>query len=214
MGVVHLVRHGQASWGAADYDVLSALGEEQSGVVGAALSARGITPDVVLHGAMVRQRRTAELASAAAGWGRALEGDDGWDEIDHVAALSALPDPDDGGAGDPDRRFASAVQRWMTGEHDSDYHETFAGFLARVDAAADAVTARVRDSGTAVVFTSGGPIARTASRLVDGDVSTYRKLARVVINTGVTTLVTSPRGTTLLTFNDHAHLPSDLVTHR
>jgi len=102
----------------------------------------------------------------------------------------------------------------MAGADDGDYHETFTGFGARVDAAVEAVTARVRDSGTAVVFTSGGPIARTASRLVDGDVSTYRKLARVVINTAVTTLVTSSRGTSLLTFNDHAHLPPDHVTHR
>ena len=30
MSVLLLVRHGQASWGAADYDVLSDLGHEQS----------------------------------------------------------------------------------------------------------------------------------------------------------------------------------------
>ncbi len=39
-----LVRHGQASWGADDYDQLSPLGDEQSRVLGAALAARGITP--------------------------------------------------------------------------------------------------------------------------------------------------------------------------
>jgi len=102
----------------------------------------------------------------------------------------------------------------MGGANDGDYHETFSGFGERVYAALEAVTARVRDSGTAVVFTSGGPIARTASRLIEGDVSTYRKLARAVVNTSVTTLVTSPRGTSLLTFNEHAHLPLDQVTHR
>jgi len=212
VGVVHLVRHGQASWGAPDYDVLSALGEEQARVVGAALSGRGITPDVILHGAMVRQRHTAELALSSAGWGCPLVADAGWDEMDHVAALSALPDPDE--VGDPDRRFTAALERWMAGAHDGDYHETFSGFGKRVHAALEAVTAHSRDSGTAVVVTSGGPIAQTASRLVDGDVSTYRKLARVVVNTSVTTLVTSPRGTSLLTFNEHAHLPLDQVTHR
>jgi len=66
MGQILLVRHGQASWGAADYDVLSSLGEEQGSAVGAALA--DVQPDVVVHGTMLRQRRTAELAAAAAGW--------------------------------------------------------------------------------------------------------------------------------------------------
>ena len=35
MGVVLLVRHGQASFGAADYDVLSPLGERQAAATGA-----------------------------------------------------------------------------------------------------------------------------------------------------------------------------------
>ena len=38
MGQILLVRHGQASWGADDYDVLSPLGEEQSAVVGSTLA--------------------------------------------------------------------------------------------------------------------------------------------------------------------------------
>ena len=34
MSVLLLVRHGQASWGSADYDVLSDLGHEQSRLLG------------------------------------------------------------------------------------------------------------------------------------------------------------------------------------
>lgn len=212
MGVVLLVRHGQASWGAADYDVLSTLGEEQAGVVGAALAARGIAPSVVLHGAMVRQRRTAELALAAAGWDCPVVMDEGWDEMDHVEALSVLPDSEE--AHDPDRRFTAALERWMTERHEGDYREGFAAFGARVQTALEAVTDRVRDSGLAVVFTSGGPIAWSSSRLVEGDVATYRQLARVVINTSVTKVVASERGTTLVSFNDHSHLTGDRITQR
>ena len=43
MSTILLVRHGQASFGAADYDNLSPTGHEQSRVLGAALAARGIT---------------------------------------------------------------------------------------------------------------------------------------------------------------------------
>ena len=38
MSAIHLVRHGQASFGADDYDLLSALGERQSRVLGQALA--------------------------------------------------------------------------------------------------------------------------------------------------------------------------------
>ena len=52
MGVVLLVRHGQASFGAEDYDVLSETGWEQSRLLGAWLGERKVTPDAVLHGDM------------------------------------------------------------------------------------------------------------------------------------------------------------------
>jgi broad specificity phosphatase PhoE len=48
VGQVLLVRHGQASWGAADYDVLSPLGERQAVATGTFLA--GVRPDAVVHG--------------------------------------------------------------------------------------------------------------------------------------------------------------------
>ena len=60
MSQVLLVRHGQASWGSDDYDVLSDLGERQSRMLGEALAARGVVPDLVVRGAMRRHRQTAE----------------------------------------------------------------------------------------------------------------------------------------------------------
>ena len=58
MGVVLLVRHGQASFGAADYDVLSETGAEQSRVLGRALAAQRVAPTTVFHGRMKRQADT------------------------------------------------------------------------------------------------------------------------------------------------------------
>ena len=52
MGVVLLVRHGQASFGAADYDVLSDNGSQQSRLLGRSLAAHGLDlPEVVGPGA-------------------------------------------------------------------------------------------------------------------------------------------------------------------
>ncbi len=84
MPVVHLVRHAQASYGAADYDALSELGREQSRVVGVELARRGLRDPLVLSGRLRRQRDTAELAMAAAGLPGEPEVDGRWDEYDHV----------------------------------------------------------------------------------------------------------------------------------
>ena len=59
MSKILLVRHGQASFGAADYDNLSPTGHEQSRVLGEALAARGLTADVVVAGEMRRSARAA-----------------------------------------------------------------------------------------------------------------------------------------------------------
>src|SRR5690242_3185147 len=88
MGMVLLVRHGQASFGADDYDVLSETGFEQSRVLGRFLAEAGIEPGAVLSGAMKRQRDTAAAMAEAAGWRVVPELDEGWDEFDHLAVVA------------------------------------------------------------------------------------------------------------------------------
>ena len=96
MSQVLLVRHGQASWGSADHDVLSDLGERQSRMLGEALAARGVVPDLVVRGAMRRHRQTAEQAVAGAGWAADVVVDDGWNEFDHVQMLAMHPPGSEG----------------------------------------------------------------------------------------------------------------------
>ncbi|RLV48000.1 phosphoglycerate mutase [Nocardioides mangrovicus] len=206
MGRLLLVRHGQASFGAEDYDVLSPTGEEQARVLGRWLAERVERPAAVVHGAMQRQLRTAEELTDAAGWSLTPSLAAGWDEIDHVDVLSRQPET-------PDYQdwFEVATQRWMSGDFDAEYRESFAGFAARVEAA---LAAALEVDGLVVAVTSGGPISWVCAGLLDAGLPTYRRLARVVVNTGVTTVVTGRRGTNLLTFNDHAHLPADLLTYR
>jgi broad specificity phosphatase PhoE len=217
VGQILLVRHGQASWGAADYDVLSEVGEQQAVVLGRTLA--GTAPDVVVHGSLKRQRRTAELLAEAAGWSAPLREDARWDEMDHLAVLAAHP-RDDGAdpAGEPDRRqfqawFEAATDRWTSGGHDDDYDESFPAFRRRV---ADGLAALAGTDGTVVVVTSGGPISAVTADLLAGGTATYLRLAPVVVNSSVTRLVTGRRGTTLVSFNEHAHLQDlpDLLTYR
>ena len=62
MGTLLLVRHGQASVFADDYDKLSSLGEQQATLLGEHWARRGVTVDLVFHGPRARQQRTEALA--------------------------------------------------------------------------------------------------------------------------------------------------------
>ena len=208
MGQVLLVRHGQASWGATDYDVLSPLGERQAAATGAFLA--GVRPDAVVHGPMQRQRRTAELMAHAAGWSVAAEVDGRWDEMDHLAVLDAQPRGFDG---EPDAHefqawFEKATGRWLSGAHDGEYAESWPEFRDRVLAGLDAL-----GDGTIVVVTSGGPVSIVVAHLLESPAA-YQRIAPVVVNASVTKVVVGRRGHTLVSFNEHGHLPGDLLTYR
>ena len=205
MGQVLLVRHGQASWGADDYDVLSPLGERQATVTGAFLA--GVRPDAVVRGLMHRQGRTAELMADAAGWATAPSVDGRWDEMDHLAVLAAQEQaqPRDFD-GEPDAHqfqawFEKATARWRSGAHDGEYAESWPEFRDRVLAGLDAL-----GDGTTVVVTSGGPISVVAHLLESS--AAYQRIAPVVVNASVTKIVVGRRGHTLVSFNEHGHVES------
>jgi broad specificity phosphatase PhoE len=211
-----LVRHGQASFGAADYDVLSGVGRRQAGAVGAALK-RGLGPvHAVVSGTMRRQRETAAACLEAMGLPARWEEDAAWNEFDHEEVLRVW-EPRWAGAAELQRdlaakgrheafeqAFFAAVARWTGGAHDTDYRETWPGFLARVDGA---VSRLPRATGGAVlVFTSGGPIA-AACRGPLGAADPRGVLAHAfrLANASVTTLAAADEGLALARFNDHAH---------
>jgi broad specificity phosphatase PhoE len=225
MAVVLLVRHGQASFGADDYDVLSTVGERQAEVVAGRLGAMPRL-DRVVTGAMVRQRGTAAPLAAARPEVPVTE-DARFDEYDHVELLRRST-ADDGtdldaelaAAADPRRTFQQvfdrAVARWTGGAH-HDYHESHAGFRARVRTGLGELFDDLDRSGTAVVVTSGGVIAAVCADLLGLDAGGWTRLNRVIVNTSVTKLVRGRRGTNLVTVNDHAHLEPhgrELLTYR
>ncbi|KQY62596.1 MULTISPECIES: histidine phosphatase family protein [unclassified Nocardioides] len=227
MGQLLLVRHGQASWGTENYDVLSPLGWEQSRLLGLELGRRVPTPDLVVHGDMRRHRETAEAAIEAAGWGSVETFEDAdWNEFDHLGLLASEPSPS--GDREPTRAefqawFEIATARWTSGEFDAEYKESFPAFAARVDEALLRTIDRIGSGGTAVVFTSGGPVSLAASGLLaaaapDLPASSYAgiwgQLNKVVVNSSVTKVVVGGRGATLVSFNEHCHLEGDGLTYR
>ncbi len=219
MGIVLLVRHGQASFGADDYDVLSETGWEQGRRLGTWLAEQGITPSAVVRGDMRRHRETAEAMVEGAGWtGLATRVDPGWDEFDFLPVVDAFPDRPEG---ELSRRefqalFERATARWTSGDHDG-YPESYADFCGRVRAGLERAAA---GRGPVVVVSSGGPIAVTAADLVDpeadvaGHARLWQRLNTVVVNASVSRVIVGGTGTRLLTFNEHAHLTPGTLTYR
>ena len=89
MAELLLVRHGQASFGAADYDKLSELGVEQSRALGRWWSSCQLQVDSLMAGTMRRHRETAEGAMIALPNPPELAIDGGFDE-GYLARLLGL----------------------------------------------------------------------------------------------------------------------------
>lgn len=209
MPVVLLVRHGQASFGAQDYDVLSALGRRQCAAVGAELVRRAVRDPHVAHGSLRRQRDTAALALP----GRTPQVDPRWDEYDHLGLLARYPQPHEG----PPPTASRDVQRLLDGAlHDwvDDADGDWAGWQHHRLTALEDLLASLPRGRDAVVLTSGGVVAAIGAALLDGGTATVVALNRVAVNGAITTLVAGSSGSSLVAFNEHAHLDPADVTYR
>jgi len=218
MGVILFVRHGQASVGAADYDVLSATGEHQSERLGTEFARRGIVAARILSGSLNRQQQTAQHARRASTWPAPVEVDDAWNEFDHesVVAVNRAADTDAGApTGRHDRlMFDRLIPRWSSGLHDHDYAESFPAFTERVSAALKRLAADSVSGETAVVFTSAGVIGWIVAALLGAGERQWQALNRVAVNSGVTRVVVGSRGCTLVSFNEYSHLLPQFVTYK
>jgi broad specificity phosphatase PhoE len=220
MGVLLLVRHGQASLGAADYDQLSDIGRRQAQVTGARLAETDLVVDRVVSGALIRQRDTAQAVLAALGRpGAELQTDERLDEYNHVGVLARHTGEITFEAatvsGESGRALQSALEeaigRWISGG--TEYQETHDAFIGRV---LDAVRDLTAVSGGTVAVTSGGVIAAVCAQALGLPIERWPGLARLLVNASITKFISGQSGTHLLTFNDHAHLESDrsLITYR
>jgi broad specificity phosphatase PhoE len=214
MAAIYLVRHGQASFGAADYDVLSELGHRQSAVLGAELRRRGVRPTLVRSGTLRRQKSTATAALAAANISVDLQVDERWNEYDHV---DVLRHHGEGAALTEQSVLDGALARWVAAGENSPCAETWPKFTSRFNAVITELTTSLGRGQSAVVFTSGGVIGLAVADLIGGGVAAFLALNRVTVNAAITKIVTGRSGTTLLSFNDHAHFEgvrADLLSYR
>ena len=210
MGTLYLVRHGQASFGAQDYDRLSDLGHRQCAELGVWMQARGLRFEAVLRGSLRRHRESLEaLASNLPGLPDALEWP-GLNEYDSEAVVRCvhpgeLPRPDTPEAYRQHfRLLREGLARWMAGEVQPEGMPTWAGFLQGVTSALDHV--RTRHEGDVLLVSSGGPIATAVAHVLQAPPATAIELNLRIRNSALTEFVFTPKRHMLVTYNTLPHL--------
>lgn len=241
MSELLVVRHGQASLFADDYDQLSSRGEAQAVALGQHWARLGRVPSEVVSGPARRQRETARIAAEAA----LAAGSAPWplptiveafDEHDSAtmikAALPRLASLDDTtaklaaamqAARELDaksrafqRLFEHVMNLWLGGELEGDVWESHAAFDHRVRTAFDTLVSAAGSSRRVALFTSAGPIAIMLQRALEAPVAVAFRTAWLVRNASLTTFrFASDRPVTLEAFNVLEHLPDPATwTHR
>jgi broad specificity phosphatase PhoE len=221
-----LVRHAQASFGSADYDVLSPLGHEQTQLLAAALVRREVNVTRVAAGTARRQQDTA--APCAAERGLEVEAEPRWNEYEteevlahHGQEAASLDGTGTAGEEIDSRQFQAvldgALASWVASREGTTAAQSWPHFLESREQALAELAASLGSGETALVFTSGGVIAALGGHLLGGHPDLFPTLNRVLVNTGITKLAVGRAGISLISFNEHAHLDDGgrrLLTYR
>ncbi len=228
MGSITLIRHGQASFGAADYDQLSARGIAQAAALGRWWK-QTTAPTEWWCGSMKRHRQTAEACAEAMGHTGQVTIDAGFNEFDHQEVLLRYrPEFADtqvmaswlAASSSPRRAFqelfAEACSRWMSGQHEADYKESWTAFVQRVIAALQRVMASTERQHA--VFTSGGTIAAIMQEVLHISDAHIMSLNWTLHNAGLSQVLYSRGKMGLSCLNTTSHLEicadPELLTYR
>lgn len=228
-----LIRHGQASFGTADYDQLSALGTRQARLVGRRLAVEDAGFDALISGTMQRQTQTATLAAEAWTHAPALECNPAFDEYDHEALFAAyLPRVLTDSPVLAERReeiwrdrrlfqkaFEGITGHWIAGTvDDTERCESWASFCARVQGALTRLHDDYDRDSRIAVFTSGGPIAVAIATAVEASPRKTIEINWSIHNAAISALRSTRTGWRLTGFNDISALQAAgdrrLLTYR
>ena len=236
MGSIYLIRHGQASFGADDYDVLSPIGIRQAEVLGTHLADLGIRIDRTLSGALHRQQHTAHAAMHQLGSsGQAipdLQVDAAFNEFDADAVIRALlpglldEEPEalhvlrngPQNRAEFQRLFALLIGRWISGEHDQPGLQSWQAFVEQVGDGLKRLLQQADSKQNIALFTSGGTITALLQLITGVPAAKAFELNWQIVNTSLSCLKFRGSQVTLASFNSHVHLQlmkePELITYR
>ena len=211
MGTLYLVRHGQASFGADDYDHLSELGRRQAVRLGEYFAYQGIRFDALIAGTLRRHKQTLE--GILEGMNHAGEhlAWDGLNEYDSEAVIATVHEGPLEKPTTPEiyrahfRLLRDGLSKWMAGGAQPKGMPTYPDFVRGVTSALDHVRANHYGQHVLVV-TSGGPISTAVGHVLGTAPETTIELNLRIRNTSVTEFAFTPKRHMLVCFNAVPHL--------
>jgi len=210
MGTLYLVRHGQASFGAEDYDNLSELGQRQSVRLGEYWRGKGLRFDAVLMGTLKRHAQTYAGIRQGAGFDLEALQWPGLNEYDSAAVIGAIHP---GKLEKPDtpemyrhhfRLLRDGLTQWMNGVVSPKGMPSYPEFLQGVTSALDHV--RKSHEGNVLIVSSGGPISTAVGHILGTTPEVTIELNLRIRNASVTEFTFTPRRHMLATYNTLPHL--------
>jgi broad specificity phosphatase PhoE len=238
MSTLTLIRHGQASILAEDYDQLSATGRRQAERLGEYWANAGTPFTEIYYGPARRHRQTGELAAGAyeaAGrrWPEAAT----LDEFDEYQAFELLRAAVPGlvetrpeiARLESEYRLAAAEERmraferlfqavtllWVREEIEAAGVEPWRDFCARVRRGIARITSKGGRDRRVAVFTSGGPIAAAAQAALELNAVRTLELSWASLNASFSEFSFSGERFSLASFNRRPHLEdASLLTFR
>lgn len=235
---IHLIRHGQASFGSKNYDCLSPIGHRQGQVLGEHLAKLGQRYDACYAGEMQRQQKTAEEAMAKLGDAvPGLQTDAAFNEYDSDGIFKAfMPSvlQDDPSLADLlkedyrvmfkdkaifQRAFVNVVRHWSEdAPHNVDGLESWQAFIKRVQSGLHRIRDKHGKKDHVAVFTSGGAISIAFGLVLGIHPRDALLLSWGIANASITELYASESGIFLNGFNNFTHLKlandAELITYR
>lgn len=205
-----MIRHAQASFGAADYDQLSRLGLRQAQILGDRLAEVGFRPALSFIGTQRRHRQTLDALADGMWCELPFLAHDGLNEFDGNALIAAWrteqsrpdPVPDDRAAHFSDLR--RAMLDWQAGRV-AGAPESWEVFHARVLEALEYIRSRTEQArgrdAVVLAVSSGGPISAIVAAAMQAPPSVQADLQMQMYNCAISCVVLSGRGPILQTFN-------------
>jgi broad specificity phosphatase PhoE len=215
-----IIRHGQASFGADNYDQLSTLGQHQAYLTGEFLSQSGVQLSAAFSGDLSRQCETGERILAQLDNAPSLVIDPRFNEVqtdEQVAVMTPL-------LCEQDPRFAALMadmnkdsksfqkiietvfNYWVSPNCQVAGIQSWRAYSEGVVSAFESALASAESGSTSAIFTSGGTIATLVGHVLGLSADRVYEFYEPVFNCSITRLIFNARKCSLSTFNDVSHL--------
>ena len=225
-----IVRHGQASFGAENYDQLSPLGQRQADLTGEFLRHMGTRFSAAYSGDLSRQRETGQRVLDQLEQAPELIIDPRFNEVQtdqqievmmplliqrdaRFADLVAAMDTDT-------KSFQKIIETvfnyWVSPECNVSGIQSWQDYHGGVVSAFESAMASAASGTDTAIFTSGGTIATIVGHVLKLTSDRVYEFYEPVFNCSITRIIFNSRKCSLSTFNDvgHLHLMSAQLNER